>query len=130
MAHYTFLDENNIVIEVIVGKDEDDTETLPEGFTDWEQYYLTKRELASDCKRTSYNTAHNQHITGGTAFRGNYAGVGSVYDASNDVFYSPQPYDSWTLNTSSWTWEAPTAMPDDGEFYFWNEFSQSWDLQE
>ena len=130
MAHYAFLDENNIVIEVIVGKDEDDTETLPEGFTDWEQYYLTKRDLASDCKRTSYNTAQNQHSTGGTAFRGNYAGVGSVYDASNDVFYSPKPYDSWILNTSKWIWEAPIDYPDDGEFYLWNESTQSWDLQE
>jgi len=130
MAHYAFLDENNIVTEVIVGKDEDDTDTLPEGFTDWEQYYLTKRDLASDCKRTSYNTAQNQHKTGGTAFRGNYAGVGSVYDASNDVFYSPQPFDSWTLNTSSWIWEAPIDYPDDGEFYLWNESTQSWDLQE
>jgi len=130
MAHYAFLDENNIVTEVIVGKDEDDTDTLPDGFTDWEQYYLTKRDLASDCKRTSYNTTQNQHRTGETPFRGNYAGIGSVYDAYNDVFYSPQPYDSWILNTSKWIWEAPIAYPDDGEFYLWNESTQSWDLQE
>ena len=130
MAHYAFLDENNIVIEVIVGKDEDDTETLPDNFTNWEEYYLTQRDQALDCKRTSYNTAQNQHSTGGTAFRGNYAGVGSVYDVSNDVFYSQQPFDSWTLNSSSWIWEAPIDYPDDDNFYVWNETNQSWDLQE
>jgi len=128
MAHYAFIDENNKVIEVIVGKDEDDLDTLPEGFTDWEAYYLTKRDLASDCKRTSYNTSQNQHLGDGEPFRGNYASVGMIYDSSNDVFYSPQPYDSWTLNTSSWIWEAPIDYPDDGESYIWNESTQSWDL--
>lgn len=128
MAHYAFLDENNKVIEVIVGKDEDDIETLPDGFSDWEQYYLTKRPNASDCKRTSYNTLNNAHKLDGTAFRGNYAGIGYSYDETNDVFIAPQPFDSWTLNTSTWSWEAPTSYPDDGEFYTWNESTESWDL--
>lgn len=127
MAHYAFLDENNIVIEVIVGKDEDDTDTLPEGFSDWEEYYLTKKELASDCKRTSYNTIANTHKLDGTAFRGNYAGIGFIWDEINNVFYPPQPYSSWTLN-SNWVWEAPVAYPDDDQEYQWNESSQSWDL--
>jgi len=127
MAHYAFI-KNGIVKEVITGRDENDLDALPEGFNDWEQYYLTKRDNVTDCKRTSYNTKKNEHLDGGEAFRGNYASVGMIYDSSNDVFYSPQPYDSWTLNTSSWIWEAPVDYPDDGEVYTWNESSQSWDL--
>ena len=127
MAHYAFI-KDNLVTEVITGKDE--TETAPEGFADWEAYYLTKRPDQDVCKRTSYNTNGNAHGLGGTPFRGNYAGIGYIYDETNDVFYSPQPNDSWILNTSIWIWEAPIDYPDDGEFYLWNESSQSWDLQE
>ena len=82
------------------------------------------------CKRTSYNTIQNQHLADGTAFRGNYAGIDYIYDETNDVFYQEQPYDSWILNQSTWTWEAPVAYPDDDNFYSWNESTQSWDLQE
>jgi len=107
MAHYAFLDENNKVIEVIVGKDEDDTDSLPEGFSDWEQYYLSKRDEASDCKRTSYNTSQNQYNGDGTAFRGNYAGIDFSYDSVNDVFIPPQPEENgktFELDTSTWSW--------------------------
>ena len=128
MAHYAFLDENNKVIEVIVGKDEDDLDTLPEGFTSWEQYYSNIK--GKTCKRTSYNTAGNQHLLDGTPFRGNYAGIGYSYDESNDVFIPPKPYDSWVINETTWTWEAPVNALDDGNFYFWNDSKQSWDLQE
>ncbi len=118
MAHYAFI-KDNIVTEVITGKDE--TETAPDGFADWEAYYLTKRPDQDACKRTSYNTIGNAHNDGGTAFRGNYAGLGYTYDSSNDVFYTTQPHASWTLNTSTWLWEAPLAYPDDGELYIWDE---------
>ena len=128
MAHYAFINENNIVTEVIVGKDEDDTTDLPEGFANWEAWYGDFR--GQICKRTSYNTKANEHNLGGTPFRGNYASIGSTYDEENNVFYDAKPYDSWILNTSSWIWEAPIDYPDDGEFYLWNESSQSWDLQE
>ena len=128
MAHYAFLDENNIVTEVIVGKDEDDTTDLPEGFANWEAWYADFR--GQICKRTSYNTKANEHNLGGTAFRGNYASIGSTYDEENDVFYDTKPYDSWILNTSNWVWEAPVAYPNDDNFYIWNEETQSWDLQE
>jgi len=124
MAHYAFLDENNIVTEVIVGKDEDDLDTLPEGFADWEEWYGDFR--GQTCKRTSYNTRANTHNDGGTAFRGNYAGIGYIYDSDNDVFYPPKPASSWTLN-SNWEWEPPVAYPDDDNFYTWNETTQSWD---
>lgn len=76
--------------------------------------------------QTSYNTVGNQHTQGGTPLRGNYAGVGYTYDATNDVFYAPQPYASWILNTTTWTWEAPTPMPVDGKPYKWDEATQSW----
>ena len=76
--------------------------------------------------QTSYNTYGNQHTLGGTPLRGNYAGVGSVYDAVNDVFYSPKPYASWTLSHSTWLWEAPVPMPTDGKIYGWDEATTSW----
>jgi len=66
---------------------------------------------------------------GGTPLRGNFAGVGHTYDIQNDVFYDPQPFPSWTLNTSTWLWESPVAYPQDGKLYKWNETAQSWDEQ-
>ena len=75
--------------------------------------------------QTSYNTHGNQHPEG-RPLRGNYAGIGYTYDATNDVFYAPKPYNSWVLNESNWLWEAPVAMPDDGKLYEWDEASISW----
>jgi hypothetical protein len=75
--------------------------------------------------QTSYNTQANQHPEG-RPLRGNYAGIGYTYDAQNDVFYAPQPFPSWTLNNTSWTWEAPVAMPTDGKAYNWDEATKSW----
>ena len=120
MAHYAFINDNDIVTEVIVGIDEDSTDILPEGYTSWEDWYLTQRPGMSACKRTSYNTIANAHSGGGTAFRGNYAGIGFTWDETNNVFYPPQPYGSWTLS-SDWVWEAPIDYPDDGNNYIWNE---------
>ena len=129
MAHYGFIDNENIVVEVITGIDENDTENLPEGFDSWEAYYETKRDGLT-CKRTSYNTMANQHLLDGTPFRGNYAGIGMVYDQENDVFYSEQPYPSWTLNESTWSWDCPVPHPEDDQQYTWNEEDQTWDLVE
>ena len=120
MAHYAFINQNNIVTEVITGIDESNTDDLPEGYTSWEDWYLTQRPASTTCKRTSYNTIANAHSGDGTAFRGNYAGIGFTWDETNDVFYPPQPYGSWTLS-SNWVWEAPIDMPDDGNSYIWNE---------
>lgn len=75
MAHYAFLDEKNVVTEVIVGKDEGD------GGTNWEAYYASVRGLpANRCKRTSYNTTNGAHREGGVPFRHNFAGVGFTFD--------------------------------------------------
>ena len=75
--------------------------------------------------QTSYNTQGNQHPEG-RPLRGNYAGIGYTYDQANDVFYAPQPYPSWILNQTTWTWEAPIAMPIDGKVYNWDEATTSW----
>ena len=117
MAHYAFLDENNIVTEVIVGKNES------EDGVDWEAHYGAFR--GQTCKRTSYNTYGNQHPNG-TPFRKNYAGIGYTYDAGRDAFISPQPFASWLLNEDSCVWNAPSPYPNDGGLYQWDENSLSW----
>ena len=133
MAHYALLDENNIVTEVITGKDEDDNATLPEGFTDWEAWYADLK--GQTCKRTSYNTVNNTHSLGGTPFRGNYAGIGYSYDAENDVFLPPKPFDSWVKTDDNCGWKAPVDEPTTtleehqaGKRYVWNEDTTSWDV--
>ena len=78
--------------------------------------------------QTSYNTYGNQHKLGDTPLRGNFAGVGHTYDLINDVFYTPKPYPSWTLNETTWLWNAPVSYPTDGKVYTWNESTTSWDL--
>jgi len=119
MAHYAFLDINNIVTEVIVGKDEG------EGGIDWEQHYGEFR--GQTCKRTSYNTTGGVHNNGGAPYRKNYAGIGYTYDAGRDAFISPQPFVSWVLNNGTCIWEAPTPMPTEaGKFYRWDEPTTSW----
>ena len=75
--------------------------------------------------QTSYNTHGNKHPNN-TPLRGNYAGIGFTYDYENDVFYSSQPYPSWTLDQSTWLWEAPIPKPTDGKLYTWNETTQTW----
>ena len=120
MAHYSFLNMQNIVTEVIVGKDETD------GPTNWEIHYGNIREQV--CKRTSFNTRGGVHSDGGVAFRKNYAGIGYTYDETRDAFIPPKPFDSWILNEDSCLWEAPTAYPDDDQMYTWNEETTSWDL--
>lgn len=127
MAHYCFLNMQNIVTEVIVGKDETD------GPTNWEMHYGNFREQV--CKRTSYNTRGGVHYTNGEpsddqskAFRKNYAGIGYTYDETRDAFIPPKPFNSWILNETSCLWEAPVVYPEDGQQYTWNEETTSWDL--
>jgi hypothetical protein len=121
MAHYAFLDANNIVTEVIVGKNEG------EDNVDWEQWYGEFRGQV--CKRTSYNTVGGIHNNGGTPFRKNYAGIGYAYDSQRDAFIPPKPYESWVLNEGSCLWEPPVAMPTDGQMYTWDEDTTSWIAQ-
>lgn len=118
MAHYAFLDGNNTVTEVIVGKNEG------EDGINWEQWYGDFRGQV--CKRTSYNTSGGVHLSGGTPFRKNYAGIGYTYDANRDAFIPPKPFDSWVLNEDSCQWESPVAYPADGKMYAWNETNLNW----
>ena len=118
MAHYAFLNMQNIVTEVIVGKDE------TEGPTNWEMHYGNFREQV--CKRTSYNTRGGQHLDGGTPFRKNYAGIGYTYDYARDAFIPPKPFPSWTLDSNTCLWVAPVEMPSDGKDYTWDEENQIW----
>lgn len=120
MAHYAFIYPSGRVAEVIVGKDEN------EDGINWEQYYTKVKGL--ECKRTSYNTRNNTHLDGGVAFRGNFAGVGYLYDRDNDVFIPPQPYESWTLDKTTWNYVPPIDYPNDDNIYEWNENTQQWDI--
>jgi len=108
MAHYAFLDENNIVTEVITGIDETE---LIEGL-DTETWYGNFR--GQTCKRTSYNNN----------IRKQYAGIGFTYDVVNDVFVAPQPYPSWSLD-NNFDWQPPTPKPE-GLNWRWNEDNLSW----
>jgi hypothetical protein len=108
MAHYAFLDEKNIVTEVITGIDETE---LIEGLST-EVWYGNFRGQA--CKRTSYNNN----------IRGTYAGIGYSYNSDEDIFVAPQPFPSWTRSGSFWN--APTPRPEDDKFYTWDEDSLSW----
>lgn len=111
MAHYAFLDENSIVTEVIVGRNEDE---VVDGISDWEAYYGNLRGQV--CKRTSYNSNIRQ----------NYAGVGFSYNETLDAFIPPQPFPSWTLDETTCQWEAPEPRPTDGALYEWDEDTLNW----
>lgn len=130
MAHYAFLDQNNIVTEVIVGKNEG------EDGINWESQYSAIR--GQPCKRTSYNTSKGKHLNGGVPFRKNYAGIGYTYDSQRDAFIPPKIYTSWVLNEETCQWEAPIPLPVDAgtqipfgdhfhyKQYKWDEPTLSW----
>jgi hypothetical protein len=109
MAHYAFLDQNNIVTEVITGIDE--TELIEEKHP--EEWYGEFRGQV--CKRTSFNGN----------YRKNYAGIGYEYNEELDAFIPPKPYNSWILNEETALWEAPVSYPEDG-IHKWNEETISW----
>jgi hypothetical protein len=113
MAHYAFIDENNIVVEVITGRNEDE---IVDGISDWEKHYEEFRS-GLKCIRTSY---HGN-------IRKNYAGIGFTYDPINDWFHAPQPYPSWILDADA-RWQAPIAMPvEEGKAFAWNEETCIWE---
>ena len=111
MAHYAFLNSDNIVTEVIPGRNEDE---VVDGISDWEAHYGEFRGQV--CKRTSYNGN----------IRKNYAGIGYTYDQARDAFIAPKPYASWILNEETCRWESPVAMPTDGKLYRWDEEVMNW----
>lgn len=126
MAHYAFLDENNIVTQVINGRDEDE---FVEDITDWEEHY--GQVWGAVCKRTSYNSLGNWNPTGKPAFRYNFASIGYKFDPTigpDGAFIPPKPYPSWTLNTETCLWEPPIPMPDTipHQSFKWDEELENW----
>lgn len=118
MANYAFLDKNNVVTEVISGKNEG------EDGIDWEKYYGDFRGQV--CKRTSYNTVAGVHINNGIPFRKNYAGIGYLYDFQRDAFIPQKIFNSWVLNENTCLWNPPIPIPDNENRYSWNEETISW----
>lgn len=104
MAHWAELDENNIVLRVTVGSNDDPDEG----------YGWLIENLGGRWVQTSYN--HN--------FRKQYAGIGYTYDEQADVFVAPQPFPSWSLDGNH-DWQPPVPMPEDG-YWQWDEGSLSW----
>jgi len=130
MAHFAKLDENNVVIFVTVGRDEDDGAEAQLNARTGDVY-----------KQTSYNTRGGVHYNPETGepsadqskvFRKNYAGLGYTYDAGRDAFIPFKPYNSWVLNEDTCLWDAPVAMPADAgtgeppKRYTWDEATTSW----
>ena len=117
MSHFAKV-ENGLVVQVIVAEQDFINSGLVGPASEWVQ--------------TSYNTRGGVHYgedgqpDGGTALRGNYAGIGYTYDSTHDVFYAPQPYPSWTLNNTTWMWEPPVPYPTDDKMYQWNEEARNW----
>jgi hypothetical protein len=111
MAHYAFLDDRNIVTEVITGIDETE---LIEGLHP-EVWYGNFRNQT--CKRTSYNGN----------YRKNFAGIGYTYDPERDAFIAPKPFSKWVLNEETCRWEAPTPYPTDDKMYVWNNNRGEWE---
>tara|TARA_B100000085_G_scaffold71670_1_gene64242 strand:+ start:151 stop:591 length:441 start_codon:yes stop_codon:yes gene_type:complete len=138
MAHYAFINTNNIVQQVIAGHDEDyvpDPETLASGvvFTDWETYYTNVVDPSGTfgltCKRTSYNSCAGTHPSGNhCCYRKNYAGIGYSYNQEKDAFIPPKPYNSWVLNDDTCCWKAPIEQPEavSGVIYVWDEDIVNW----
>lgn len=126
MSHFAKLDENNVVIFVTKGRQEDD------GL----EAELTAR-TGDVYKQTSYNTRGGVHYNPETgepsedqtkALRFNYAGIGFTYDEERDAFIPPKPFESWVLNEETCLWEAPLPYPEDGATYYWNEELFSWEF--
>jgi len=124
MSHFAKLDENNVVVFVTVGRQEDDGKEDEVNARTTDVY-----------RQTSYNTRGGIHYNPETgepsedqtkALRKNYAGIGFTYDEARDAFIPPKPFDSWILNEETCLWESPIPYPEDGEAYSWDESEGSW----
>lgn len=125
MAHYALINENNIVVNVITGVDENivqiDLDGTEVGGSSeaWEKFYQDRPWFKNlYCKRTSYNGK----------IRKNYAGLGYTYDSMRDAFIAPRPYPSWILDEDTCIWQAPKPKPNDGNYYYWDETLLDWML--
>jgi len=120
MAHFAEIDENNIVKRVVVIGNEEVYDI--ENQTEVEQFGVNfcKKLFGQDTEwiQTSYNSN----------FRYNFAGVNYFYDQDADAFIPPKPYNSWILNTETYTWDPPVSIPDEEKPYIWNEETLTWEL--
>ena len=144
MAHFAKIDESNVVLQVHVVNNQDILDSENNESESIVQNYLENNSNwpANLWIKTSYNTQGNQHKLGGVAFRGNYAGIGYTWDATNNIFWPPKPYPSWTKDNTTASWISPagaeptlTAEQEsqneagtNGWIYNWNEENKSWDL--
>ena len=141
MAHFANLGSNSKVIQVLTLNNGDMLNA--DGVEDESvgQQYLERHNNwpAQMWIQTSYNTQGGTHKDGGTPLRGNYAGIGMIWDEDNNLFYPKKPYASWVLNTTDARWHSPIgdapALTDEQKAdtsniygYTWNEEGQSWDL--
>ena len=126
MSHFAKIDDNNIVIFVTTGRDEDDGKENELSLRTGDKY-----------KQTSYNTrcgvyydpnTNNPSIDQSKSFRKNYAGIGYFYDENKDAFIPPKPFDDWILDEFSCCWKAPLPYPDDGLMYYWDTSTHNWEL--
>jgi hypothetical protein len=116
MAHFAELDQNNIVLRVIVVNNEDITVNGQENEAQGVAFCQSLFGADTNWVQTSYNDT----------FRVRYAGIGYTFNAALNAFIPPQPYPSWTLNTTTYDWVPPTPMPNNGKFYRWDEPTLSW----
>ena len=144
MAHFAKLGSNGKVIQVLTLNNGDMLNA--DGVEDesvGQQYLETHNNWPAQMWiQTSYNTSGGQHKDGGTPFRGNYAGIGYTWDAVNNIFWHPKPFNSWVKNTTTAQWDSPIgqqpSLTDEQTsqnnanshlwMYDWNEATQSWDL--
>ena len=138
MAHFAKLGINGKVLQVLTLNNSDMLNA--DGVEDESvgQQYLEKHNNwpAQLWIQTSYNTSGGTHNSGGTPLRGNYAGIGYIWDEDNNIFYGKKPYASWVLNTTTASWNSPIGdAPDDltdeekaaNTHYVWNEGTGAWD---
>ena len=115
MAHFAQLDDNNIVTQVIVVNnnellDENGQESEAKGIA------FCQSLFGGNWKQTSYNATIRKH----------YAGIGSTYDSARDAFIPLKPFNSWTLDEETCTWQPPVPRPTDDKVYTWDEDNQQW----
>tara|TARA_R110000782_G_scaffold210928_1_gene298900 strand:+ start:1516 stop:1947 length:432 start_codon:yes stop_codon:yes gene_type:complete len=138
MAHFAKISETNEVLTVLTLNNVDmlnsenlETETVGQQYLEQHNNWPAHLWI-----QTSYNTSGGTHNSGGTPFRGNYAGIGYTWDEDNQIFWPKKPYASWVKNNSEARWQSPIGdSPDNltdeekaaGTYYVWNEVGQSWD---
>ena len=138
MAHFAKIGMSSKVIQVVTLNNSDmlNADGVEDESVGQQYLELHNNWPAQMWIQTSYNTSGGTHKDGGTALRGNYAGIGHIWDEDNNIFYPKKPYASWVLNTTTATWHSPIGdAPDDltdeekaaNTHYVWNEGTGAWD---